>query len=75
MNRVLSVLIGLTALWPTLALAEGAGGTYRGIGTIYYTIIGAILIYGVNDAFGKKAMYVAAPIIVIGLYLLLPPGD
>jgi len=38
-------------------------------------IIGAILIYGVNDAFGKKAMYVAAPIIVIGLYLLLPPGE
>jgi len=76
MNRVLSVLIGLTTFWPTLALAEEAGGgTYRGIGTIYYTIIGAILIYGVNDAFGKKAMYVAAPIIVIGLYLLLPPGD
>jgi hypothetical protein len=75
MNRVLSVLIGLTTFAPTLVLAEGAGGTYRGIGTIYYTIIGAILIYGVNDAFGKKAMYVAAPIIVIGLYLLLPPGD
>jgi len=75
MNRVLSVLIGLMTFAPTLALAEGAGGTYRGIGTIYYTIIGAILIYGVNDAFGKKAMYVAAPIIVIGLYLLLPPGE
>jgi hypothetical protein len=75
MNRVLSVLIGLTTFAPTLALAEGAGGTYRGIGTIYYTIIAAILIYGVNDAFGKKAMYIAAPIIVIGLYLLLPPGE
>jgi hypothetical protein len=75
MNRVLSILIGLTTFAPTLALAEGAGGTYRGIGTIYYTIIAAILIYGVNDAFGKKAMYVAAPIIVIGLYLLLPPGE
>jgi uncharacterized membrane protein YhaH (DUF805 family) len=74
MNRVLSIVIGLTTFWPTLALAEGAGGTYRGIGSIYYTIIGAILIYGVNDAFGKKAMNVAAPIIVIGLYLLLPPG-
>lgn len=75
MNRVLSVLIGLTTFAPTLAWAEGAGGTYRGIGTIYYTIIAAILIYGVNDAFGKKAMYVAAPIIVIALYLLLPPGE
>ena len=77
MNRVLSLLIGLTTLWPTLALADGeaGGGTYRGIGAIYFTIIGAILIYGVNDAFGKKAMYIAAPIIVIGLYLLLPPGE
>jgi hypothetical protein len=54
---------------------EAGGGTYRGIGAIYYTIIGAILIYGVNDAFGKKAMYIAAPIIVVGLYLLLPPGQ
>jgi hypothetical protein len=74
MNRVLSVLIGLMTFWPTLALAEQAGGTYRGIGSIYYTIIGAVLIYGVYDAFGKKAMYVAGPIIAIGLYLLLPPG-
>jgi len=74
MNRVLSVLIGFTTFWPTLALAEGSGGTYRGIGSIYFTIIGAILIYGVYDSFGKKAMYVAGPIIVIGLYLLLPPG-
>jgi hypothetical protein len=76
MNRILSVMFGLTTFWPTFALAEEAGGgTYRGIGAIYYTIIGAILIYGVNDAFGKKAMYIAAPIIVTGLYLLLPPGE
>ena len=78
MNRLLSLLIGLTTFGPTLALAEeatGPGGTYRGIGAIYFTIIGAILIYGVNDAFGKRAMYIATPIIVIGLYLLLPPGD
>jgi hypothetical protein len=74
MNRVLSFVIGLTTFWPTLALAEGAGGTYRGIGSIYFTIIGAILIYGVYDAFGIKVMYVAGPIIVIGLYLMLPPG-
>jgi hypothetical protein len=49
-----SVLIGLMTFWPTLALAEGAVGTYRGIGSIYYTIICAILIYGVYDTFGKK---------------------
>ena len=75
MNRLISLLIGLMTFAPTVALAEEAGGgTYRGIGAIYFTIIGAILIYGVNDAFGKKAMVIAAPIIVIGLYLLLPPG-
>jgi hypothetical protein len=34
--------------------------------------MGAILIYGVYDSFGKKAMYVMAPIIAIGLYLMLP---
>lgn len=75
MTRVFNILIGFTTLGPTLALAEEAGhGSYRGIGFIYYTIIGAILIYGVNDAFGKKAMLVAAPLIVVGLYLMLPPG-
>jgi len=75
MHRVLSLLIALTTLGPTLALAEEVShGSYRGIGAIYYTIIGAILIYDVNDAFGKKAMLIAAPIIIIGLYLLLPPG-
>lgn len=72
-NRIGSGVIGLTTFWPTLALAEEVGGgTYRGIGSIYFTLIGAILIYGVYDSFGKSAMYIAAPIIVIGLYLMLP---
>ena len=74
MNRVLSLLIAFITLSPSFALAEEAAhASYRGIGFIYYTIIGAILIYGVNDAFGKKAMLIAAPIIVIGLYMMLPP--
>jgi len=72
MNRVLSVLAGLTALWPTLAMAEEADGAYRGIGSIYFTFMGAILIYGVYDAFGKRAAYIVGPLIVIGLYLMLP---
>lgn len=74
MKRVLSVLVGLTAFLPALALAEGAGGSYRGIGSIYYTFIGAILIYGVYDTFGKQAAYIMGPIIVIGLYFMLPSG-
>ena len=74
MKRLLSLLIAFLTLSPSLALAEEAvHGSYRGIGLIYYTFIGAILIYGVNDAFGKKAMLIAAPIIVVVLYLMLPP--
>ena len=74
MKRVLSFLIAFTTLSPALAWAEEVThASYRGIGFIYYTIIGAILIYGVNDAFGKKAMLIAAPIIVLVLYLMLPP--
>jgi hypothetical protein len=76
MNRLLSFLIAFATLQPTLVFAEEAGkASYRGIGLIYYTLIGAILIYGVKDAFGRKAMLIAAPIIAIGLYLLLPPAD
>jgi hypothetical protein len=59
---------------PALALAEGAGGTYRGIASIYFTFITVVLIYGIYDVFGKKAMYIGAPIIAIGMYLLLPKG-
>jgi len=57
---------------PAVALAEGAGGSYKGIASIYFTFITVILIYGVYDVFGKKAMYIAAPVIAIGMYLLLP---
>jgi hypothetical protein len=53
-----------------LAAEHSAG--YRGIGQLYFFFMGAILIYGVYDSFGKKAMYVMAPIIVIGLYMMLP---
>jgi hypothetical protein len=71
MKRLAAFSAILTVGSPALALAEESGG-YRGIGTLYFTFMGAILIYGVYDAFGKKAMFVMAPIIVIGLYLLLP---
>ena len=37
MRFLLALLIGLTAWWPTFAFAEGAGGTYRGIASLYYT--------------------------------------
>ena len=58
---------------PTLAFAVEHNAGYRGIGYIYFSFIGAVLIYGVYDAFGKMPMYVMAPIILIGLFLMLPP--
>ena len=74
MRQVLGLLIGFAVWFPTFAFAEGAGGTYRGIAQIYYTLIWVILCYGLYDVFGKKAMYVGGPILAIGIYLLLPPG-
>ena len=74
MRLVQSLLIGLAVWWPTLAFAEGAGGSYRGIGTIYYTFIWAVLCYGLYDTFGKTVMYIGAPILAIAAYLALPPG-
>ena len=71
MNRLAAFLAILILGSPSLALAEELGG-YRGIGTLYFTFMGAILIYGVYDSFGKKAMYVAAPFIIVGLYMMLP---
>jgi hypothetical protein len=58
---------------PTLALAAEHSAGYRGIGYIYFTFIAAVLIYGVYDAFGKTAMYVMTPIILVSLFLMLPP--
>ena len=72
MNRLVRAWAGVTAFCPTLAWAEGAGGSYRGIGSIYFTFMGVILIYGVYDTFGKTATYILGPVIAIGLYLMLP---
>ncbi|MBI4401172.1 MAG: hypothetical protein HY581_06035 [Nitrospirae bacterium] len=75
MKRLFGALSGLALTFtPAVALAEGAGGTYRGIASIYFTFITVVLIYGVYDVFGKKVMYVAAPVIAIGMYMLLPKG-
>lgn len=72
MKRLAAYLTVLTLGSPTLALAAEHSAGYRGIGQLYFTFMAAILIYGVYDSFGKKAMYVLAPIIVVGLYMMLP---
>jgi hypothetical protein len=74
MRYLLTLLIGFTAWWPTLAFAEGAGGTYRGIASLYYTLIWVILSYGLYDTFGKTALYIGAPILAVATYMALPPG-
>jgi len=73
MTRYFMLLaMGLLAS-PTLAFAVEHNAGYRGIGYIYFSFIAAILIYGVYDAFGKTAMYVMTPIILVSLFLMLPP--
>jgi hypothetical protein len=72
MKRIAAFFAILTLGSPVLALAADHDAGYRGIGQLYFFFMGAILIYGVYDSFGKKAMYVMAPIIVIGLYMMLP---
>jgi hypothetical protein len=74
MNRLITFLAVLILGSPTLALAVEHSAGYRGIGQLYFTFMAAILIYGVYDSFGKKAMYVTAPIIMVGLYMMLPPS-
>ena len=73
MTRLFMLLaLGILAS-PSLALAVEHNAGYRGIGYIYFSFIAAVLIYGVYDSFGKMAMYVMAPIILVGLFLMLPP--
>jgi hypothetical protein len=74
MRPVLSLLAGLVVWVPAIAFAEGAGGSYRGIASIYFTLMWAILCYGVYDVFGKKALYVGGPLLALGTYMMLPPG-
>ena len=73
MKALFHVAIILLLSWPGLVWAEDephAG--YRGIATIYYTLIWGILVYGLWDAFGKKAFYVGAPVMAIVSYFLRP---
>ena len=63
---------GLLSMIPQNAFAEGAGGGYGGIATMYYMIIAAVLSYGVYDIFGKNIVKFAAPLIFIVMYVLIP---
>lgn len=69
-----SAMIAFAVWAPTSAFAEGAGGSYRGIGMMYYTLMWVVLSYGLYDTFGKTALYVGSPILAVLAYFLLPPG-
>lgn len=77
MKQIVGVLAGLM-LWlaPSLALAEGAGGGYRGIAQIYFTFITAVLIYGVHDTFHNRIVTIVGTIVIIVVMfgVLLPKG-
>lgn len=73
MRLLQTFILGLVTSWPALAIAEEAvSGSYRGIGSIYYTFIWAVLCYGLYDTFGKRAMYIGAPILAVAAYFALP---
>ncbi len=77
MRRLLGTMTGLTlALAPAIALAEGAGGGYKGIAQIYFTFISAVLIYGVHDTFHNKNITMAGAVVIIVVMfgVLLPKG-
>ena len=73
LNRIYLFIVGLVS-WalPQVAWAEGAGGSYKGIASMYYALIAVVLIYGVYDVFGKKVMYFAGPVIAVTIYFLVP---
>jgi hypothetical protein len=74
MKRLAILSAGTILGSPALALAAEHNAGYRGIGMLYFSFMAAILIYGVYDSFGKKASYVMTPIILGGLYWMLPPN-
>jgi hypothetical protein len=73
MKLLLTLWIAFATWAPTFAFAEEAiSGGYRGIASIYYTLMWAILCYGLYDSYGKKAAYIGGPLLGLMLYLLLP---
>ena len=77
MRRFVGTVAGLMISFaPAMAWAEGAGGGYRGIAQIYYTIITAVLIYGVHDTFHNKNITLAGAVVIIVVMfgVLLPKG-
>lgn len=68
MQRISQYLCGfLVIVLPQLAWAEGAGGGYKGIVSMYYGVIAVILVYGAYDIFGTNVVKYVGPLIAIGI--------
>ena len=74
MKRLAIFIAGAVLGSPAFALAAEHSAGYRGIGLMYFSLMAAILVYGVYDTFGKTATYVTTPIILGWLYWMLPPN-
>ncbi|MDX1412193.1 MAG: hypothetical protein R3351_08555 [Nitrospirales bacterium] len=73
MKRIPKIVVGfLMFMLPQLVWAEGAGGSYRGIASMYYGLIAVILLYGVYDIFGKNIVKYVGPLIAVGMYFAIP---
>jgi hypothetical protein len=73
MKRLLYLVMTVLLTLPTFAWAEEAPeASYRGIASLYYTLIWIVLAYGLWDAFGRKALYVGGPVLAVIIYFLLP---
>ena len=63
----------LIVIMPYTVWAEEAHGYSRGNAIIYFAVIAAILIYGINDVFRHKWLtWAAAVIISVTFYVMLP---
>jgi hypothetical protein len=74
MRKLVSTLAGLSiATAPGLALAEGATAYSRGNAFLYFSVIAAVLIFGIHDVFHKKWLTIASAIVIpVLFYLGLP---
>jgi hypothetical protein len=74
MSKIWSGLAAAMAtLLPAAAWAEGVSGYSRGNALLYFSAIGAVLIFGVHDVFHKRWLtWTAAVVIPVLLYLSLP---
>ena len=74
MKAFVHLIVALILSSPGLVWAaeDAPHAGYRGIATLYYVLIWGILVYGLWDAFGKKAFYVGGPVMAVVLYFLLP---